>query len=283
MPESNTRRAFFCQESLWQSFVSLAMQRGTSVDALINEAMVSYLQSNGMGYVSPDVPQNGGYERVPSPVRAAYGAPTGAGYGSSPMNPAQGMAGGPGYGAPGMGAGVQNAPGMGAGVQNAPMGSPLGARVPPPMPSHNYRRPPSIFEESLSESAGPRKPMVLASLQNQPPQYNPNAAPAFPPVSVQPGHDKQPPLYIIFANQRYTVDKDKYIIGRSSQVADLIIRDANISRKHCAVIYKNGAYYIKDLDSTNGIEFKGNRIDTKRIDEWDQFNICEFQFTFTYR
>ena len=62
-----------------------------------------------------------------------------------------------------------------------------------------------------------------------------------------------------------------------------VIRDANISRKHCAVIFKNGAYYIKDLDSTNGIEYKGNRIDTKRIDEGDQFNICDFNFTFTYR
>lgn len=93
----------------------------------------------------------------------------------------------------------------------------------------------------------------------------------------------QPPLYIVFANQRYTVDKDKFIIGRSSQLADLVIRDGNISRKHCAIIYKGGAYYIKDLDSTNGIEYKGQRIDTKRIDEGDVFNICEFQFTFTYR
>ena len=40
---------------------------------------------------------------------------------------------------------------------------------------------------------------------------------------------------------------------------------------------------MKDLDSTNGIEYKGNRIDTKRIDEGDQFNICDFNFTFTYR
>ena len=72
MPESNTRRAFFCQESLWQSFVSLAMQRGTSVDALINEAMVSYLQSNGMGYASPDVPQNGQRQPHTAPASALW-------------------------------------------------------------------------------------------------------------------------------------------------------------------------------------------------------------------
>ena len=98
----------------------------------------------------------------------------------------------------------------------------------------------------------------------------------------------QPPLYIIFANQRYTVDKDKFIIGRSSQLADLVIRDANISRSHCAIVFKNGAYYIKDLHSTNGIQFQEpnkepRNIDSKRIDEGDRFNICEFQFTFTYK
>ncbi len=126
--------------------------------------------------------------------------------------------------------------------------------------------------------------MVLASLNNNPQRMSPQPMAQQPQYQAapQPGFG-QPPLYIIFANQKYTVDKDKYIIGRSSQLADLVIRDGNISRKHCAILFKNGQYYIKDLDSTNGIEFQGNRIDTKRIEEGDQFNICEFQFTFTYR
>ncbi|MBR4984897.1 MAG: FHA domain-containing protein, partial [Proteobacteria bacterium] len=160
--------------------------------------------------------------------------------------------------------------------------APQGGRVPPPSP--NYRRPPSVFEDAVNDRGGAGAPqMALASLAEprQPyPQGPQPMAPVGPQASPQYG---QPPLYIIFANQKYTVDKDKYIIGRSSQLADLVIRDANISRKHCAVIYKNGAYYIKDLDSTNGIEFKGNRIDTKRIEEGDVFNICEFSFQFTYR
>jgi hypothetical protein len=52
---------------------------------------------------------------------------------------------------------------------------------------------------------------------------------------------------------------------------DLAIKDGNISRKHAAVIRRNGTFYIKDLGSTNGIDYKGMRIDNKRIDEGDVF------------
>lgn len=272
MTDANQRRAFYCQDSLWQAFTNLAIQRSTTVDALINEAMSFFVQSNGGA-------MNGAIE--------PYGASSLPGTGMGQNYPAQG---GQNYPSPG----VQNYPpqppvnfnnsipappvrqSYGGGVAQAPQ-APLGARVPPP-PSP-YRRPPSLFEESPAGAA--RKPMVLASLQsNQSPSYQ-QAQPAY--NSPQQPAQAQQPLYIVFAGQRYTVDKDKYIIGRSSQLADLVIRDANISRKHCAVIFKNGAYYIKDLDSTNGIEYKGNRIDTKRIDEGDQFNICDFNFTFTYR
>jgi pSer/pThr/pTyr-binding forkhead associated (FHA) protein len=93
----------------------------------------------------------------------------------------------------------------------------------------------------------------------------------------------RPRLTLVFNNQRYPVDKDKFIIGRGSTMTDLTIRDGNISRKHAAVIFRNGAYYIKDLDSTNGIDFKGNRIDSKRVEEGDLFTICDYEIRFTYQ
>ena len=106
---------------------------------------------------------------------------------------------------------------------------------------------------------------------------------AYPNPTPQPAAVSGPRLTLIFDNQRYPIDKDKFIIGRSSQLADLAIRDANISRKHCAVVLKNGNYYIKDLDSTNGIEYNGDRIDSKRIEEGDCFYVCEYEFRFTYK
>ncbi len=90
-------------------------------------------------------------------------------------------------------------------------------------------------------------------------------------------------LYLIFNNNRYPVEKEKFVIGRGSQQTDLTIRDGNISRKHCAVIFHNGAYYIKDLGSTNGIEFRNNRIESKKIEDGDVFYLCDYELRFSYR
>ncbi|HET6284666.1 MAG TPA: FHA domain-containing protein [Polyangia bacterium] len=91
------------------------------------------------------------------------------------------------------------------------------------------------------------------------------------------------PLYLVFDNQKYRIDKDQFIIGRGSKSSDLPIKDGNISRKHAAVIRRNGTYFIKDLGSTNGIDFKGMRIDNKRIDEGDVFHLCDYELRFTYK
>ncbi len=92
-----------------------------------------------------------------------------------------------------------------------------------------------------------------------------------------------PVLFLIFNNQRIPIEKDQFIIGRGSKTSDLAIKDGNISRKHAAVIRRNGTFYIKDLGSTNGIDYKGMRIDNKRIDEGDVFHLCDYELRFTYR
>lgn len=92
-----------------------------------------------------------------------------------------------------------------------------------------------------------------------------------------------PTLYLVFNGERIPIDKDQFIVGRGSKTADLAIKDGNISRKHAAVIRRNGVYYIKDLGSTNGIDYKGMRIDNKRIDEGDLFHLCDYELKFTFR
>ncbi len=107
--------------------------------------------------------------------------------------------------------------------------------------------------------------------------------PASPPPTNAPGPAGTGVLFLVFNNQRYPIDKDQFIIGRGSKTSDLPIKDGNISRKHAAVIRRNGTFYIKDLGSTNGIDYRGMRIDNKRIDEGDIFHICDYQLRFTYR
>ena len=90
-------------------------------------------------------------------------------------------------------------------------------------------------------------------------------------------------LVLVFNQQPIAITKDQFIIGRKHAGSDLVIKDGNISRQHAAIVRRNGAYYLKDLGSTNGITFRGMRIDHKRIDEGDIFNICDYELRFTYR
>lgn len=275
---SSSKRSFFCRDALWQAFTQIANDRRTTVDFLINEAMIGYLKENryDTSFLS-------------SPMQAAAPQRHSAAYAN--QNPAYDHR--------------VNSP---QNDYHRPQGMPYAEaapKAPPPTPPA-YRRPPSIYEEPNAPPASPAQPIVLASLEenrqrrgyeapmedvrrmpmNRSPyatdsQFNAQAIPAGAQYGMPQTAMRN--LYLLFDNKRYYIDKDKFIIGRSSQLADLAIRDGNISRKHCAIIYKNGAHYIKDLGSTNGIEYQGSRIDSKKIEEGDRFNICEYQFVFTYK
>ena len=76
--------------------------------------------------------------------------------------------------------------------------------------------------------------------------------------------------------------REEYSLGRD-EGNTIRLTERNISRKHAAVILHQGAYYLKDLGSTNGIEYNGRRIEQKRVEEGDVFHICDYELRFTYR
>lgn len=156
------------------------------------------------------------------------------------------------------------------------------ARRPPPPPGPA----PAPAPPPAGAPGAPGGPGYSARRTVQQPGYREAAPPPRrPPPGARPQVEAQaaPTLYLIFNNQRIPVDKDQFIIGRGSKTSDLAIKDGNISRKHSAIIRRNGTYYIKDLGSTNGIDYKGMRIDNKRIDEGDVFHLCDYELRFTYR
>jgi hypothetical protein len=150
---------------------------------------------------------------------------------------------------------------------------------PPVAPAPRPARVPSPFSTRSSPSPSGPAPTGLAGAGGL-------AAPPPPPrtaLSEGSSSGSTAPLYLVFDSQKYRIDKDQFIIGRGSKSSDLPIKDGNISRKHAAVIRRNGTFYIKDLGSTNGIDYKGMRIDNKRIDEGDVFHLCDYELRFTYR
>lgn len=123
-------------------------------------------------------------------------------------------------------------------------------------------------------------------LSNPPPLPTAARAPQQPPQPPPQAAQPQPrsrQLFIIFNGQKIPVQKEEFVIGRGSKSADLAIKDGNISRRHAAVVFHNGAYYLKDLGSTNGVEFQGRRFDSKRIEEGDVFRICDYELRFSYQ
>jgi pSer/pThr/pTyr-binding forkhead associated (FHA) protein len=117
---------------------------------------------------------------------------------------------------------------------------------------------------------------------------SPSATGSFPPPlpgGSAPGAQRgggMPSLFVIFNGQKVPVNKEEFVIGRGSKTADLPIKDGNISRRHAAIVLQNGAFYMKDLGSTNGIEFNGVRVDTRRIEEGDIYHLCDYELRFTY-
>jgi len=166
--------------------------------------------------------------------------------------------------------GGANGPTVGGNAGYAAARPPARPPMPPPAPSATGSSP-----ALNARGAGPPVPPP------RPARATP--APPNPRITPEPSNGTAPVLFLVFNNQRIPIDKDQFIIGRGSKSSDLAIKDGNISRKHAAVIRRNGMFYIKDLGSTNGIDYKGMRIDNKRIDEGDIFHICDYELRFTYR
>ncbi|HWU90626.1 MAG TPA: FHA domain-containing protein [Kofleriaceae bacterium] len=255
-----TMRHFYCRDVLWETFEQMANDFDCSIDYLVNEAMRYYARSKN--YQSPGAPGMTGA----APVAGNSGAT------------AYPMKGGPGGGAAG-GARTMSStqpPPQPMGPNTAgPTASPGSNRGRGAPPTPGYSRGAGGGGTPAMAAGGG---MGMAHAGAAQPSNNHPPQPAMPQMGAA-----GPTLFLIYNGQRYPVTKDQFIIGRGSKTSDLAIKDGNISRKHAAVIRRNGTFYIKDLGSTNGIDYKGMRIDNKRIDEGDVFHLCDYELRFTYR
>ena len=90
-------------------------------------------------------------------------------------------------------------------------------------------------------------------------------------------------MSIQYQGQGFPVTKDRFIIGRGKQSSDLTIKDPNVSRQHAMIEFLNGQYYIVDMGSTNGVEYNGQRVQRKVINEGDIFKVCDHELRFSYQ
>ena len=112
--------------------------------------------------------------------------------------------------------------------------------------------------EALPEDVEPGATMI----------YKPSAPPATEAASpVELGVQREL-AYLLVDGERHELTKRRTVIGRSKD-CDLRISDPNISRRHAEVRQEGTAFWIIDLDSTNGIEINGRRVKRAKLDPGD--------------
>ena len=74
------------------------------------------------------------------------------------------------------------------------------------------------------------------------------------------------------------ITSEPLLIGRSRE-ADIPLLDDKVSRTHCGIRLSEGRFYIKDLNSRNGVFLNGRRIeDTAEVKAGDRIQIGSTSF-----
>jgi FhaA, N-terminal domain/FHA domain len=81
---------------------------------------------------------------------------------------------------------------------------------------------------------------------------------------------------------RHEVDKRRVVIGRSKE-CDIQLADPNASRRHAELRQEGSAYWLIDLDSTNGSQVNGRRTARAKLEPGDTITIGSTDLVFERR
>jgi FHA domain-containing protein len=123
-----------------------------------------------------------------------------------------------------------------------------------------------------------------------PPQLEPGATMVYRPRTPLPP-DGPPSEDVALAQEivtltldgkRHEVDKRRVVIGRSKE-CDIQLTDPNVSRRHAELRQEGSAYWLVDLDSTNGSAVNGHRTARAKLDSGDTITIGSTDLKFERR
>lgn len=103
------------------------------------------------------------------------------------------------------------------------------------------------------------------------------------------GNDGEP-LTLVLTNSaenlNFRVCRKTFTIGRKSDIVDGVIKGyKTVGREHCRILYKDGQYYVKDLDSKNGTYVNEKRVQPDEevlLVEGVKFRVAEVGFELKY-
>lgn len=66
--------------------------------------------------------------------------------------------------------------------------------------------------------------------------------------------------------------RPRVVIGRS-QDADLVFADDTMSREHAMIGFRDGCFFVQDLESSNGTHVNGERVDVADLEHGDRIRM----------
>jgi len=239
-PDDVRERMFQCRDGLWDTFEGIARDQGVAIDQVLDEAMTAYARSRGQNMDTARPPAQA-RRRQPEPQDLDETMDAASRYQAAPMRggtaPPPQMRGSPMM--PQIRASAPALPQRIARPATAPLGLKPGgpSRAPPPLPPAMIA--PGPHTQRLGDAPAPRTQMLVLT-------YN---------------------------GETYTVDKDRYLLGRSKTQADLRLDDSNVSRQHAMIERVSNAWYVVDLGSTNGVYVDGERVARRAVRDGDIIEI----------
>lgn len=288
--EGARRRTFQSREIVWSTFESLARELEVPIDELVNDAMSAYASARGYA-VEPSAeiatarpPALAPRRGVAPPARATSRA--------SAEDPLEETHDAPSaldrsYSPPRAGAGdddLARTAARGAFARPA-AGRPYGSdgpesrttprmKAPLPAPSRpggpGRQRPGGVAPPPARSSGGSLAPPPRTMRMPDARESSPRVAPG-----------RQ--LVLEYRGRTYSVDKERFLLGRSKTQADLRLDDPNVSRQHAVIERVGSAFYIVDLGSTNGVEVAGERVARRALADGDRIAITTHEIRCTLR
>jgi hypothetical protein len=141
------------------------------------------------------------------------------------------------------------------------------------------------MERERAGSAEPTGPMATAGAQPMP--SDDTAALSAQVAGHFAGEDaveaERGQLYVITDGGNLDrVVKDRFVIGRGKH-CDFVIHSGKVSREHAVVVREANVWFIEDLGSSNGTWFNKQRVKRRRVEDGDEYYICNEKIKFVLR
>jgi adenylate cyclase len=75
--------------------------------------------------------------------------------------------------------------------------------------------------------------------------------------------------------------KKSVLIGRRES-CDIVLRFTNVSAHHCQLTVNGGYWYVKDLQSKNGVKVNDIRVTERRLDPGDTLSVAKHVYEVQY-